>query len=64
MLQVLTELATLYFALPPPRSQAANPLGNMLSSMFGGPMQAQSAPRRVLQPATGAQGAITSGGLD
>ncbi|KAJ7590012.1 hypothetical protein C8J56DRAFT_1048180 [Mycena floridula] len=32
---VLRELATLYFAIPPPRSQNANPLGEMLSSIFG-----------------------------
>ncbi|KAJ7590051.1 hypothetical protein C8J56DRAFT_783561, partial [Mycena floridula] len=32
---VLRELATLYFAIPPPRSQNANPSGEILSSMFG-----------------------------
>ncbi|KAJ7470795.1 hypothetical protein FB451DRAFT_1252276 [Mycena latifolia] len=56
--QALTELSTLYFALAPPRSQAANPLGEMISSMFGGPAQAQPA-RRVLAPA-----GVPVGGLD
>ncbi|KAJ7163871.1 hypothetical protein C8R43DRAFT_918852 [Mycena crocata] len=56
--QALTELSTLYFALAPPRSQAGNPLGDMISSMFGGPAQAQTA-RRVLAPA-----APAAAGLD
>ncbi|KAF7330189.1 hypothetical protein MVEN_02455900 [Mycena venus] len=56
--QALTELSTLYFALAPPRSQSSNPLGDMISSMFGGPAQAQPA-RRVLAPA-----GLPSGGLD
>ncbi|KAJ7760636.1 hypothetical protein DFH07DRAFT_816214 [Mycena maculata] len=56
--QALTELSTLYFALAPPRSQAANPLGDMISSMFGGPAPAQPT-RRVLAPA-----GVPSGGLD
>jgi hypothetical protein len=46
--KTLNELATLYFAIPPPRNQPANPFGDMLSSLFGGPAQPQ-APRR-LQP--------------
>ncbi|KAF8903692.1 hypothetical protein CPB84DRAFT_1706731 [Gymnopilus junonius] len=45
----LNEIATLYFAIPPPRSQAANPLGDMMSSLFGGPSQSQPT-RRVLPP--------------
>ncbi|KAJ7352280.1 hypothetical protein DFH08DRAFT_858438 [Mycena albidolilacea] len=56
--QALTEVSTLYFALAPPRSQASNPLGDMISSMFGGPAAAQPT-RRVLAPA-----GISSGGLD
>ncbi|KAJ7503543.1 hypothetical protein B0H11DRAFT_1986015 [Mycena galericulata] len=56
--QALTELSTLYFSLAPPRSQAGNPLGDMISSMFGGPAQSQPA-RRVLAPA-----GVPSGGLD
>ncbi|KAJ7284401.1 hypothetical protein C8J57DRAFT_1119279 [Mycena rebaudengoi] len=56
--QALTEISTLYFALAPPRNQAGNPLGDMISSMFGGPAQAQPA-RRVLAPA-----GVASGGLD
>ncbi|KAF5379761.1 hypothetical protein D9615_005744 [Tricholomella constricta] len=46
----LNELANLYFAIPPPRSQAANPFGDMLSSLFGGPAAAQPT-RRMLSPA-------------
>jgi hypothetical protein len=46
--KALNELATLYFSIPPPRNQAANPFGDMMSSLFGGPAQPQ-APRR-LQP--------------
>ncbi|KAF9007461.1 cytoplasmic protein [Cyathus striatus] len=49
--RVLTELATLYFAIPPPRGQAANPLGEMLSSMFGGGAPSGQPARRVLTPA-------------
>ncbi|KAF4571086.1 hypothetical protein EYR36_001644 [Pleurotus pulmonarius] len=54
----LSELGTLYFAIPQPRSQAANPLGDMLASMFGGPPPTQPT-RRVLKPAT-----PSSSGLD
>jgi hypothetical protein len=56
---MLNEVATLYFAIPPPRTQAANPFGGMLSSLFGAPGSTQPE-RRILQPAsTGA-----SPGLD
>jgi len=37
MRQALGELGQLYFAMPPPRSQAVNPLQDMISSLFGGP---------------------------
>lgn len=47
--KALSELATLYFAIPPPRNQPANPFGEMMSSLFGGPAQQAQAPRR-LQP--------------
>ncbi|GLB44828.1 putative protein of unknown function (DUF410) [Lyophyllum shimeji] len=48
----LNEVGTLYFAIPAPRTQAANPLGEMLSSLLGGP--AAAAPvRRMLSPAGG-----------
>ncbi|CAL1716132.1 unnamed protein product [Somion occarium] len=50
--KVLAELAELYFAIPPPRAQQANPLGDMLSAMFGGAGPAPAAPRRVLTPAS------------
>ncbi|KAJ7746269.1 hypothetical protein B0H16DRAFT_1663815 [Mycena metata] len=56
--QALTEISTLYFALAPPRSQGGNPLGDMISSMFGGPAQAQTA-KRVLAPA-----GVSASGLD
>ncbi|KAK7032748.1 hypothetical protein R3P38DRAFT_3312881 [Favolaschia claudopus] len=56
--QALTEISTLYFAFAPPRSQNANPLGDMLSSMFGGSAQPKPA-RRVLAPTS-----MPSGGLD
>ncbi|KAJ3516513.1 hypothetical protein NLJ89_g1075 [Agrocybe chaxingu] len=46
----LNEIATLFFAIPPPRNQAANPFGEMMSSLFGGPAQGQPA-RRALAPA-------------
>ncbi|PFH45952.1 hypothetical protein AMATHDRAFT_51368 [Amanita thiersii Skay4041] len=47
--RVLNEIATLYFAIPPPRNQAANPFGDMFSSLFGGPGTSPSVPR-VLTP--------------
>ncbi|KAH8100794.1 hypothetical protein BXZ70DRAFT_128082 [Cristinia sonorae] len=49
--KVLTELAELYFAIPPPRSQQANPFGDMLSAMFGGAAPTASPARRTLAPA-------------
>ncbi|KAF9072628.1 cytoplasmic protein [Rhodocollybia butyracea] len=49
--KALQDIATLYFAIPPPRNQASNPLGDMMSSLFGGPAAAPPA-RRVLTPAT------------
>jgi len=36
-LQVLSELGTLYFEISPPRTVNANPFGDMMSSLFGGP---------------------------
>ncbi|KIK58047.1 hypothetical protein GYMLUDRAFT_246414 [Collybiopsis luxurians FD-317 M1] len=53
--KALYDIATLYFAIPPPRNQAANPFGDMLSSLFGGPAPGQPG-RRVLTPATAATG--------
>ena len=47
--KALNEIATLYFAIPPPKNQPANPFGEMLSSLLGGPAQPQAA--RRLQPA-------------
>lgn len=52
-LQALSELGQLYFSMPPPRSQAANPLQDMLSSLFGG---AGPAPPRTLGAAGGGVG--------
>jgi len=59
MRSCLNEIAILYFAIPPPRNQVANPFGDMISSLFGGPAQAQPT-RRVLTPAA----TTASGGLD
>ncbi|KAL4062889.1 hypothetical protein V8B97DRAFT_1637812 [Scleroderma yunnanense] len=55
---VLQEISTLYFAIPPPRTQPDNPFGAMLSSMLGG---APGSPpqRRVLSP--GLSGPATLG---
>jgi hypothetical protein len=51
--QALQEISALYFGLPPPRQAAANPFGDMLSSMFGGGgSAAQPAPRRLAPPPT------------
>jgi len=50
MRAILNEIATLYFAIPPPRGQPANPFGDMMSSLFGSPAQSQPT-RRVLTPA-------------
>ncbi|TEB27088.1 cytoplasmic protein [Coprinellus micaceus] len=49
----LGEIATLYFAIPPPRGAAANPFGDIMSSLLGGGMGGPSAPapRRTLTPA-------------
>ena len=57
--QVLNEIATLYFAIPSPRTQATNPFGDMLSSLFGGAAPGQLV-RHVLQPT----GATPTPGLD
>ncbi|KAK7037761.1 hypothetical protein VNI00_010722 [Paramarasmius palmivorus] len=56
--KALNDIAFLFFAIPPPRNQAANPFGDMLSSLLGGgaPGSGQST-RRVLSPPP----AITSG---
>ena len=35
--QVLNELAMLYFEIPLPRTTNANPFGDIVSSLFGGP---------------------------
>ncbi|KAA1467149.1 cytoplasmic protein [Dentipellis sp. KUC8613] len=54
--QALNEIATAYFAIPPPRSQNANPF-EMLSSMFGGGApgagSAAQQPRRIVAPGAG-----------
>ncbi|RPD60013.1 DUF410-domain-containing protein [Lentinus tigrinus ALCF2SS1-7] len=50
--KALIEIAELYFAIPPPRGQQANPLADMMSAMFGGGAPAAAAPaRRTLAPA-------------
>ncbi|THH29428.1 hypothetical protein EUX98_g4772 [Antrodiella citrinella] len=52
--RVLTELSELYFAIPPPRAQQANPFGDVMSAMFGGAAPTASPARRVIAPATSA----------
>ncbi|OBZ72576.1 Golgi to ER traffic protein 4 [Grifola frondosa] len=49
--KALSEIAELYFAIPPPRGQQANPFGDMLSAMFGGGPPAAAPARRILTPA-------------
>jgi golgi to ER traffic protein 4 len=51
---VLNELAELYFAIPRPKAQNANPLGDMLAGMFGGPpSSASTQQRRAITPNKG-----------
>ncbi|KAF5367141.1 hypothetical protein D9758_003874 [Tetrapyrgos nigripes] len=55
--KTLQDVATLYFAIPPPRTQAASPFGDMMSSLFGGGPAAGGQPaRRVLAPGSGSAG--------
>jgi hypothetical protein len=54
--QALIEIAQLYFAIPPPRNQPANPLGAMLSSFLGGAPGAGAPARRVLSPTAAGPG--------
>ncbi|KAI0034557.1 cytoplasmic protein [Vararia minispora EC-137] len=50
----LNELASAYFEFPPPRTQNANPLAEMMAGMFGGPASGTGAPqRRVITPSGG-----------
>lgn len=51
--QVLNELATLYFEIPPPRGANVNPFGDIMSSLFGGPPGSDPA---AAQPRTIAPG--------
>ncbi|KAG1787102.1 uncharacterized protein HD556DRAFT_1504040 [Suillus plorans] len=58
----LQEIAMLYFAIPPPRTQPDNPLGAMISSMLGSGMPGGGAPpRRMLSPAVSG---LSAPGLD
>jgi golgi to ER traffic protein 4 len=52
--QVLNELAQIYFAIPPPRTQPTNPFGDMISGLFGGGAGGAAAPARRLSPSPGA----------
>ncbi|KAG6337114.1 hypothetical protein ID866_1988 [Astraeus odoratus] len=49
----LQDIATLYFAIPPPRGQPDNPFGAMLSSMLGGAPAGGPQRPRVLSPGLG-----------
>jgi len=60
--KVLNEVGELYFAIPLPRGQQANPFGDMFSALLGGGAPGgQPPPRRMLSPATGTPG---TAGLD
>ncbi|ESK95893.1 cytoplasm protein [Moniliophthora roreri MCA 2997] len=48
--KVLNEIALLFFSIPPPRNQAVNPFGDMLSSLLGGEAPGGQSARRVLSP--------------
>ncbi|KZS92031.1 cytoplasmic protein [Sistotremastrum niveocremeum HHB9708] len=48
--RTLQELASLYFALPLPRAQPANPLGDMMAGLFGGMPGGGAEPQRKLAP--------------
>lgn len=56
-LQVLNELAMLYFEIPFPRTTNANPFGDIMSSLFGGPpgsgSGSASAQPRTITPGAG-----------
>ncbi|PIL35636.1 hypothetical protein GSI_02365 [Ganoderma sinense ZZ0214-1] len=54
--KALVEIAELYFAIPPPRAQQANPFGDVISAMFGGGAPSAAPARRTLTPATSASG--------
>ncbi|EMD31290.1 hypothetical protein CERSUDRAFT_119842 [Gelatoporia subvermispora B] len=58
--KALSEIADLYFAIPPPRAQPANPLGDMFSAMLGGSATQSTPTRRILSPAP----SVSSPGLD
>nr|VWO95157.1 Longiborneol synthase CLM1 (EC (Culmorin biosynthesis protein 1) (Terpene cyclase CLM1) [Ganoderma boninense] len=49
--KALVEIAELYFAIPPPRAQQANPFGDVISAMFGGGAPSAAPARRTLTPA-------------
>ncbi|KAG6864867.1 hypothetical protein C0991_006721 [Blastosporella zonata] len=46
----LNEIANLYFAIPLPQSQSANPMGDIMASLFGGPPREQPTARKLLSP--------------
>ncbi|KAL6298392.1 hypothetical protein BKA93DRAFT_811305 [Sparassis latifolia] len=48
--KTLIDIAELYFAIPPPRTQPANPMADMLSAMLGGSAPSSAPARRVLSP--------------
>ncbi|KZV61652.1 hypothetical protein PENSPDRAFT_287400 [Peniophora sp. CONT] len=50
---VLNELATVYFNIPPPRQQNANPMADMLAGMFGGAPGGSAPQRRAITPNNG-----------
>ncbi|KAG6850116.1 hypothetical protein H0H93_001037 [Arthromyces matolae] len=46
----LNEIGNLYFAIPIPRSQQANPMGDLMSSLFGGAPQQRQPTRKLIAP--------------
>lgn len=56
--RALSEIGTLYFAIPPPRTAAANPFGDIMSSLLGGGLgaPAAAAPRRLTPAGPGNAG--------
>jgi len=51
--KVLNEIGELFFALPPPKGQQPNPMGDFMSALMGGGGPAPQQQRRILSPASG-----------
>ncbi|KAG6877318.1 hypothetical protein C0993_008656 [Termitomyces sp. T159_Od127] len=51
----LSEIGNLYFAIPLPRTQQANSMGDIMSSLFGGPAKDRQPVRRLAAPNTSSE---------